>query len=54
MRRLLTLAALVFAFWAIDSYAFDGRYWAAAAEEVNYCVKILNDRVHEVVNRLRP
>jgi hypothetical protein len=29
MRRLLTLAALVFAFWAIDSYAFNSQYWAA-------------------------
>jgi hypothetical protein len=54
MRRLLTLAALVFAFWAIDSYAFDGRYWAAAREEVNYGVKMLNDRVQGMVNRLRP
>ena len=54
MRRLLTLAALAFAFWAIDSYAFDGRYWAAAGEEVNYCVKILNDDLRGLMNRLRP
>jgi hypothetical protein len=54
MRRLLALAALVFAFWAIDLYAFDGRYWAAAGEEVNYCVKILNDTVQGMMNRLRP
>ena len=54
MRRLLTLATLVFALWAIDLYAFNGRYWAAAGEEVNYCVKILNDRVQGMMNRLRP
>jgi hypothetical protein len=53
MRRLLTLAALAFAFWAIDSYAFDGRYWAAAGEEVNYCVKILNNTVQSLMNPLR-
>ena len=54
MRRLLTLAALVFAFWAIDSYAFNGRYWAAAGEEMNYYAKILNDRAQGMMNRLRP
>jgi hypothetical protein len=54
MRRLLTLAALVFAFWVIDSYAFDGRYWAAAREEVNYSVNMLNDRVQGMMDRLRP
>jgi hypothetical protein len=53
MRRLLTLAALVFAFWAIDSYAFDGRYWSAAGGEVNYCVKILNNTVQSLMNPLR-
>jgi hypothetical protein len=54
MRRLLALAALVFAFWAIDSYAFNGRYWAAAGEEMNYYAKILNDRAQGMMNRLRP
>ena len=47
MRRLLTLAALVLAFWAIDSYAFDGRYWAAATEELNYYGRTLNDGCRE-------
>ena len=54
MRRLLTLAALVFAFWAINSYAFDGCYWAAAGEQLNYFVKMLNDSVQGMMNRLRP
>ena len=54
MRRLLSLAALVFALWAIDAYAFNGRYWAAAGEEVNYCAKILNDGVQNFVSRIRP
>jgi hypothetical protein len=36
MRRLLTLAALVFALWATDLYAFNGRYWAAAGQEMIY------------------
>jgi hypothetical protein len=54
MRRLLSLAALVFALWAIDAYAFNGRYWVAAGEEVNYCVKILNDGVQNFVSRIRP
>ena len=54
MRRLLSLAALVFSLWAIDAYAFNGRYWAAAGEEVNYGVKILNDGVQNFVSRIRP
>jgi hypothetical protein len=53
MRRLLTLAALVFVLWAIDSYAFDGRYWAASRDEVHYYAKILNDRAQGMMNRLR-
>jgi hypothetical protein len=54
MRRLLSLAALVFALWAIDSYAFHGRYWAAAGEEMNYYAKTLNDGVQELMRRLNP
>jgi hypothetical protein len=54
MRRLLSLAALVFALWAIDSYAFNGRYWAATGEEMDYYAKTLNDGVQGLVNRLRP
>jgi hypothetical protein len=54
MSRLLSLAVLVFAIWAIDSYAFHGRYWAAASEDINYYAKTLNDGVQGLVNRLRP
>jgi hypothetical protein len=54
MRRILPLAALVFALWAIDSYAFNGRYRAAAGEEMDYYAKILNDGVQGLMNRLRP
>jgi hypothetical protein len=54
MSRLLSLAVIVFALWAIDSYAFHGRYRAAAGEEVNYHAKILNDGVQGMMNRLRP
>jgi hypothetical protein len=54
MRRLLFLATLVFALWAIDSYAFHGRYWADAGEEMNYRAKTLNDGVQGLLNRLRP
>jgi hypothetical protein len=54
MRRLLSLAALVFALWAIDSYAFHGHYWADAGEELNYCAKTLNDGVQGLMNRLHP
>jgi hypothetical protein len=54
MRRILPLAALVFALWAIDSYAFHGRYWADAAEEMNYYAKTLNDGVQNFVGRIRP
>ena len=53
MSRLLSLAVLVVALWAIDSYAFHGRYWAAASEDINYYAKTLNDGVQGLVNRLR-
>jgi hypothetical protein len=54
MPRLLSLAALVLALWAIDSYAFNGRYWADAREEMDYYAKTLNDGVQGLMNRLRP
>jgi hypothetical protein len=54
MSRLLSLAVLVFALWAIDSYAFHGRHWAAASEDIDYCAKTLNDGVQGMINRLRP
>jgi hypothetical protein len=45
MSRLLSLAVLVVALWAIDLYAFHGRYSAATREELNYYAKTLNDGV---------
>jgi hypothetical protein len=54
MSRLLSLAVLVVALWAIDSYAFRGRYSAAAREELNYYAKTLNDGVQGLMSRLRP
>jgi hypothetical protein len=54
MRRLLTLAALVFALWAIDSYAFNGRYRAAALEDADYYARTLNDGVQGMLKRLSP
>jgi hypothetical protein len=54
MRRLLSLASLVFALWAIDSYAFHGRYWATTSEDVDYFPKTLNDGVQNFVSRIRP
>jgi hypothetical protein len=53
MNRLLSLAALVFALWAIDAYAFHGRYLAAAGEEVNYYAKTFNNTVQGMMNPLR-
>jgi hypothetical protein len=54
MSRLLVLAALVLAIWAIDLYAFHGRYLASATEELNYYGKTLNDGVQGMMRRLRP
>jgi hypothetical protein len=54
MRRLLSLAALIFALWAIDSYAFQGRYRAAVLEDANYYAQILNNGVQRFVGRIRP
>jgi hypothetical protein len=54
MSRLLSLAVLLVALWAIDLYVFNGRYGAAAGEEVNYYAKTLNDGVQGLINRVRP
>jgi hypothetical protein len=54
MSRLLFLAVLVVAFWEIDSYAFHGRYWAAASEDVDYYAKTLNHGVQGLMRRLNP
>jgi hypothetical protein len=39
MPHLLSIAALILALWAIDSYAFNGRYRAAAGDEMDYYAK---------------
>jgi hypothetical protein len=54
MRRLLSMAVLIFAHWAIDSYAFQGRYRSAALEDFNYYAKTLNDGVQGLMKRLNP
>jgi hypothetical protein len=54
MSRLLSLAVLVVALWAIDSYAFNGRYFASVTEELNYFGRTLNDGVQGMMRRLRP
>ena len=54
MRRLLSLAILVGALWAINSYAFHGRYQAAALEEINYYGQTLNNGVQNFVSLMRP
>jgi hypothetical protein len=54
MRRLLLLAALVFALWAIDSYAYHDRYQKIVVEDINYYSQILNDGVRRFVRLLRP
>ena len=54
MGRLLSLAVLVGALWAIDLYAFHGRYQAAALEEVDYYAQTFNNGVQRFVSRIRP
>jgi hypothetical protein len=54
MSRLLSLAVLVVALWAIDSCAFHGRYQAAVLEDFNYFGKTLNDGVQGLMRRLNP
>ena len=54
MRHLLPSAVLVFALWATDSYAFHGRYLAAASEDAYYYAKTLNDGVQRLMRRLNP
>ena len=54
MGRLLSLAAIVAALWAIDSYALHGRYQAAAVEDINYYARTFNNGVQSFVSRIRP
>jgi hypothetical protein len=54
MRRLLPIAALVFALWAIDSYAYNSRYRLAATDDINYYARTLNDGVQGLMKRLSP
>jgi hypothetical protein len=54
MNRILWLAALVVALWAVDSYAFNGRYRAAALEDANHYARTLNDGVQGLLKRLSP
>jgi hypothetical protein len=54
MNRLLFLAALVLALWAIDSYAFHGRYKAAVLDDINYYAQTFNNGVQRFVGRIRP
>jgi hypothetical protein len=46
--------ALVFAVWAIDAYAFNGRYRSAALNDINYYAKTFNDGVQGLMKRLNP
>ena len=54
MSRLLSLTALVFALWAINSYAFHSRYQAAVLEDINYYTQTFNNGVQRFVGRIRP
>jgi len=54
MGRLLSLAAIVAALWAIDSYTLHGRYQAAAVEDINYYARTFNNGVQSFVSRIRP
>jgi hypothetical protein len=54
MSRLLSLAVLIVAFWAIDSYAFHGRYQAAVLDDINYYAQTFNNGVQRFVGRIRP
>jgi hypothetical protein len=54
MRRLLSLAALVAVLWAIDWYAFRGRYQAAALEDINSYAQTLNGAVQRFVRQFSP
>ena len=54
MSRLLPLAVLVVALWAINSHAFNGRYQAAALEDINHYAKAFNVGVQSFVKRLSP
>jgi hypothetical protein len=54
MRRLLFLAVLFFALWAIDSYVFHNRYQAVVLEDINYHAQKWNDGVRRFVERLSP
>ena len=51
MRIIVVLAVSVGAFWAIDSFAFAGRYRATAWQEAKYQGQVFNYRVQSWLNR---
>lgn len=54
MQRFLFLAALIGVLWALDAYAFQGRYRAALWQEANHQVQIFNGGVQSFVSKVNP
>lgn len=54
MNRFLSLAVLVGALWAIDAYAFRGRYSNAVWEEVNQEAHMFNNSVQYFLRKISP
>ena len=50
-RGLLILTVLIGAIWAIDAFAFDGRYRQAAWREANYQAQKLDHEVRYWLNK---
>ena len=53
MQRFLFLAVVIGALWALDTYAFQGRYSRALWEEANHQVQMFNNGVQSFVNKVR-
>ena len=54
MGRLLSLVTLVVALWAIDLYAFRGRYQVAVVEDISDYAQQFNGAVRRFVKQFSP
>ncbi len=54
MQRLLLLVALIGVLWALDAYAFQGRYSADLWKGANHQAQIFSSGVQSFVGKVNP
>lgn len=54
VQRFLFLAIVIGALWAVDAYAFQGRYGRAVWDYANHQAQIFNNGVQSFVSKINP